>query len=305
MQITVVIPTYNRLDYVQQAIESVLAQTYQNFICLVVNDHPADASLLEQIIANFQDRRLSLINRPQTGGGNAARNTGITAAEGELIAFLDDDDCWLPHKLQLHVEQHLANPQAGLVFSSVIKRWSDNQIPPKVTLAQIPPQGVVWGMRQGKFCPTTTSAVTVRRSCFIDCGLFDINLVSFQDWDMWYRIALKYDFVCIEEALLVFRQHLGDRTSKTKARRLQGLKQLIDKWQDDLVDKSQFEAIFIKDTYANSIYNSILRSQKKAALQDWYTLLKLTRNFSDIPLLSKLMIMWLINGKNYGRISNP
>ncbi|MGB5634214.1 MAG: glycosyltransferase family A protein [Waterburya sp.] len=303
MQVTVVIPTFKRCDYLSQAINSVCQQTYSNFDCLVVNDYPPDGLIIEKMIASFNDDRLCLINRDRTGGGNAARNTGIMEAQGDIIAFLDDDDCWLPHKLQRHIEQHLANPQAGLVFSGIIKRWENDVIQPKVAKGMLPENGVISAMRQGKFCPVTTSGVTVRRECFTSCGLFDVNLASFQDWDMWYRIALDYDFDCIDEALIIFRQHLGDRTSKTKERRLQGLKQLIAKWQFDLDDAQQFEAIFLKDTYVSSVYNSILRSQKKAALQDWYTLLKLTEGSSDILLLIKLFVMWVIDAKNYGRIS--
>ena len=304
MQVTVVIPTFKRLDYLRQAIDSVCRQTYPNFRCIVVNDCPADASALARIIAEFKDDRLHLINHERTSGGNAARNTGIIQAQGEIIAFLDDDDCWLPEKLQRHIQQHTANPHAGLIFSGVIKRWSDEIIPDKIIRAKLPPR-VVTAMNQGQFCPTTTSGVTVRRECFTNCGLFDTSLVSFQDWDMWYRIALKYDFEAIDSALVVFRQHLGDRTSKSKAKRLQGLEQLTTKWQSDLDNAPQFEAIFTKDTYVSSVYNAILRSQRKAALQDWYTLLKLTKHLSDVPLLLKLIIMWVINGKNYGRLSRP
>lgn len=303
MQVTVVIPTFRRLDYLRQAINSVCQQTYQNFVCLIVNDYPPDGLALATMIAEFNDDRLRLLNRDRSGGGNAARNTGIRSAEGELIAFLDDDDCWLAHKLQRHVEQHQANPHVGLVFSGIIKRWQDQIIPDKIVQPQLPESGVASAMGQGTFCPGTTSSVTVRRQCFTRCGLFDTSLVSFQDWDMWYRIALDYDFDCIDQALIIFRQHLGDRTSKTKEKRLQGLQQLITKWQFDLDNAQEFEAIFIKDTYVSSIYNSILRSQKKAALQDWYTLLKLTASSSDMILLLKLIGMWVINPKNYGRIS--
>ncbi len=303
MQVTVIIPTFKRVNYLRQAIDSVCQQTYPDWNCLVVNDYPPDGLLLAEMIANFNDPRLRLINRDRSGGGNAARNTGITEATGDIIAFLDDDDFWFDHKLQRHLELHRSNPQAGLIFSGLTKRWENDLISPKIAPGSLPEEGVIAGMRQGKFCPATTSGVTVRRECFTHCGLFDVNLASFQDWDMWYRIALDYDFDYIEQSLLVFRQHLGDRTSKTKERRLQGLKQLIAKWHDDLDNAPEFEAIFIKDTYVSAVYNSILRSQKKAALQDWYTLLKLTKNQTDVLLLFKLIVMWLIDAKNYTRIT--
>ena len=303
MQITVIIPTFKRANYLRQAIESVCQQTYSDWDCLVVNDYPPDGLLLEEMIASFNDQRLRLINRDHSGGGNAARNTGITEARGDIIAFLDDDDFWFDHKLQRHCELHQVNPQAGLIFSGLTKGWENDLISPKIILGRLPADGVLAGMRKGRFCPVTTSGVTVRRECFTNCGLFDVNLASFQDWDMWYRIALEYDFDYIEQSLLVFRQHLGDRTSKTKERRFQGLKQLIAKWHDDLDNAQEFESIFIKDTYVSAVYNSILRSQKKAALQDWYTLLKLTKNYPDVLSLIKLIVMWLIGAKNYARIT--
>ena len=302
MQVTVVIPTFKRLNYLKQAIDSVCQQTWQDFVCIVINDYPSDALAVEQLITSFNDDRLRLINHEASGGGNAARNTGIKEAEGDIIAFLDDDDCWLPHKLECHLKRHQAQPEVGVVFSGMIKRWSDDLIPDYFVRGRLPSEGVVAAMRGGTFCPLTTSAVSVRRKCFTECGLFDTKLASFQDWDMWYRLANQYEFDYIEDALLIFRQHLGDRTSKTKERRFLGLQQLVTKWHSDLADPQQFKAIFIKDTYVSSIYNSILRSSRKAALQDWYTLLKLSNTTSDFSQLIKLMLMWAIGTKNYGRV---
>ena len=302
MQVSVVIPTFRRLDYLKQAVDSVCQQTWHDFECLIVNDYPPEALVIEQLIAEFNDDRLRLINHEVSGGGNAARNTGITEAKSDLIAFLDDDDYWLPYKLERHVERHQAKPGVGVVFSGMTKRWSNDAIPPYFVRGRLPSEGVVAAMRRGTFCPLTTSAVSVRRECFTNCGLFDTELASFQDWDMWYRIANKYDFDYIQDALLIFRQHLGDRTSKTKERRFLGLQQLIAKWHSDLSDPQQFEAIFVKDTYVSSIYNSILRSSRKAALQDWYTLLKLSKTTTDFSQLIKLMLMWAIGAENYGRL---
>lgn len=303
MQVTVIIPTFKRIEYLQQAIASVREQTYQDFSCLIVNDYPPDSVLLAEAIASLADPRFQLINHETSLGGNAARNTGILAGTGEIIAFLDDDDYWLPDKLQKHLACHQQNPQAGLVFSGVIKQWNNDVLPAKTFKGRLPEGGVRKAMSQAKFCPLTTSSVTVRRECFEHCGLFDGNLVSFQDWDMWYRIAHHYDFACIDEALLIFRQHLGDRTSQSRERRLQGLNQLISKWQTDFDNVEEFKTIFLKDTYVSSVYYSILRSQTKTALQDWYTLLKLSRQPSDILVLVKLIFMLVIKAKNYSLIS--
>jgi glycosyltransferase involved in cell wall biosynthesis len=213
VQVTVIIPTFKRIEYLQKAIASVSQQTYQDFNCFIVNDYAPDGSIIAEAIAKLSDSRFQLINHETCLGGNAARNTGIMAGTGQIIAFLDDDDWWLADKLQKHLDVHQQNPQAGLVFSGVIKRWNNDILPGKIHQGKLPQGNVMEAMSLGKFCPRTTSSVTVRRECFERCGLFDGNLVSFQDWDMWYRIAHHYDFACIDEALLIFRQHLGERTS--------------------------------------------------------------------------------------------
>ncbi len=303
MKITIIVPTFQRLTYLKQALDSICQQTYQDFDCLVVNDYPPDSEVIEDAIAKLNDPRIRLINHEQSYGGNAARNTGIKASQGDIIAFLDDDDWWLPDKLQKHVEKHQQNLQAGLIFSGVTKKWENEHLPPKTFKAELPENGVQEAMSQGQFCPATTSSVTVLKECFDRCGLFDRDLVSFQDWDMWYRIAHHYDFDCIDESLLVFRQHLGDRTSGSKERRLQGLEQLVNKWQSSLSDPQKFKNFFIKNTYVASVYNSILNSQKTVSLSDFYKLLILSKQLSDIVLLFKLILMWTIGIKAYGRIS--
>jgi hypothetical protein len=88
-----------------------------------------------------------------------------------------------------------------------------------------------------------------------------------------------------------------------RERRLQGLEQLITKWEFELDNVQEFRNFFLKDTYVASVYNSILRSQTKIAWQDWYKLLKLSRQSSDILLLLKLMLMMVVNVKNYSRLS--
>lgn len=87
MQVTVVIPTFKRCDYLSQAINSVCQQTYSNFDCLVVNDYPPDGLIIEKMIASFNDDRLCLINRDRTGGGNAARNTASWRHREILLLF--------------------------------------------------------------------------------------------------------------------------------------------------------------------------------------------------------------------------
>src|SRR5688572_26839751 len=98
-KVSVVIPTHNRPLMLRRAIDSVLAQTYQDFEIIVVDDGLRERS--DNVVKLFEDDRIRYISHEQEHGAPAARNTGIKNSNGELIAFLDDDDEWLPQKLEL------------------------------------------------------------------------------------------------------------------------------------------------------------------------------------------------------------
>ena len=115
--ISVIIPTYNRKRLVERAAKSVLAQMYKNIECIVVDDCSTDetVTLLKEL--SLKDSRLIVISHTANRHVSAARNTGLAAANGELIAFLDDDDAWLPNKLDKQVACILSLPDTfGLVY---------------------------------------------------------------------------------------------------------------------------------------------------------------------------------------------
>ena len=301
MQITVIIPTYNRLDYLSQAANSVLAQTYTDWECIIVNDYPPDSATLENLLSSWNDSRFRLVKHEVSQGGNASRNSGIKLAQGEIIAFLDDDDLWLPQKLEQHIACH-QDSQAGVVFSGVTQCWEEEQLPNKTTLAVLPDR-VLAAMSQGAFCPHTTSAVTVTKSCLDRCGLFDEKLISFQDWDMWYRMAAReINFACIREPLIIFRQHLGARTSKSIERRLQGLEMLLEKWQDRIENPTRFRHIFTKESYIALTNDLILQGQKQQALSCWVRFLVLIDRPFDFLQALKLLLMILLSNRTYSQI---
>src|SRR5262245_45342203 len=107
-RVSVIIPTHNRADFLRGALSSVLNQTYQNFEIIVVNDASTDDTA--KVVAAFEDERIRFIRHDTNKGGSAARNTGILASKCDYIAFLDDDDEWLPDKLRKQMEILLASP---------------------------------------------------------------------------------------------------------------------------------------------------------------------------------------------------
>ncbi|MBA2563519.1 MAG: glycosyltransferase family 2 protein [Chitinophagaceae bacterium] len=263
MKFSIIVPTYKRIEFLDKAIESINAQTYRNYDIIVVNDNPNDKSIVDAFCSKFE--KLIVCHSSHTKGGNGARNLGISKSDGELIAFLDDDDLWLPEKLEKHFEMHKQYPEAGLVFSDCLYIYNDPLVSDNATCYNVPTD-VVKAMGKAKFCPATTSMVSIKRECIERCGLFDETLVSFQDWDYWFRIAHNFRFIHVPIILVHFRQHLGNRTSQNENDRLEGLKQICDKWKKEIEIKRFFRS-WIRIFYYRNSLNALLAGDKSTAFK--------------------------------------
>ncbi|TSD66482.1 glycosyltransferase family 2 protein [Inquilinus sp. KBS0705] len=244
---TVIITTYKRPSLLQRAINSVIVQSCNDFECIIINDEPGDNEVIQGMMNNLADSRFTLIKATANKGGNYCRNLGIEKAKGSYVAFLDDDDIWLPQKLEKHLKVHM-DSCAHLVFSEYIERWDDNSKPDRLVYGAREAKDIVAAMLKGKFSIGTTSSVTIQKAC-IKQKLFDENLISFQDWDAWISIAIKQKdiiFTKIHQPLLYFVQHGADRTSTDIVKRRKGLEQILKKY-------SKFE--HIKIFYVNELLN--------------------------------------------------
>ncbi|MEM6751976.1 MAG: glycosyltransferase family A protein [Cyanobacteria bacterium P01_C01_bin.38] len=202
-KISVIIPAYNAMNYLPDTLDNLLKQTYSDFEIIIVNDGSSDS--IKQWFSQFKDPRLKLINQENQGAG-IARNTGITNAEGEYLAFLDADDIWESTKLEKQASILEENPQVGLVYSWVEYISETGQSTGRIVKHQA--EGNVWEKLILRNLVECGSVAMVRRSCFDDVGIFDKNLSSFvEDWDMWLRIAERFPFKVIEEVLVYYRQH--------------------------------------------------------------------------------------------------
>ena len=287
MKFSVIIPTYNRIDFLKKAIDSVLRQTYQDFEIIIVNDNPGDKSTVDILVAKYD--KIKVIHHESPKGGNAARNTGILYSKGEIIAFLDDDDTWLPEKLNYHLKEHENQQEAGVVFSDCLYVYNNKHIADHVYSAEVP-GNVIESMGSGNFCPATSSIVSIRRECTEKCGLFDEKLVSFQDWDYWFRIAHVFGFVHLPMVLVHFRQHLGDRTSHNEEKRRKGLSQIINKWNDK-INVKDFSRNFITSIYYKNTKNLIVSGKKIQAFKQSLKLLSFeVLSFMSVKQFVRLFI---------------
>src|SRR5215469_2241485 len=183
--VSVVIPVYNRARLIGRAIGSVLAQTYQNFEIVVVDDASTDD--LSGALSEISYSRLRRVAHPRNRGAAAARNTGVAAAVGEYVAFLDSDDIWYPQKLAAQVAAMRGQPPdiAGTVCAYDCIRTGR---PPRRVVPSWTPLTFARSQLLGCTCgPGTT--LLCRRDVFAEIGPYDEELRRLEDWDWLLRLA--------------------------------------------------------------------------------------------------------------------
>jgi glycosyltransferase involved in cell wall biosynthesis len=205
--VSVIIPTYNYGRFVTEAVDSALSQTYEKREVIVVDDGSTDDT--RQILKPLLDRIVYIHQVNQ--GLSAARNTGIKAAQGKLIALLDSDDVWHPRKLEVQVEYLLQHPEVDLVasehFTDQRSEWpalhNANLSPTIYTLEDV--------LGTAHFAP---SAALIRRTCLDEVGLFDVSLRCVEDRDMWVRLASRHRLAKLPLPLLWYRLHPQSLSNK-------------------------------------------------------------------------------------------
>lgn len=222
-KVSVVIPAYNAIAYLPETIESVLKQTFTDFEVLIVNDGSSDN--IVEWAAGVKDSRVRLISQANQGV-SAARNTGIAQAQGEYIAFLDADDLWEPTKLEKQVCRLDDNPAIGLVYTWTALIDPAGKLTGTVFCYEA--EGNVWETILVHDIVCNGSSAMVRRSCFEVAGVFDPNLSSAADFDMWTRIAAHYPFAVVKELLVHYRK-APNTMSKNRQKMIQDFRLTLEK----------------------------------------------------------------------------
>jgi glycosyltransferase involved in cell wall biosynthesis len=202
--ISVVIPAYNAERYIRQAIESVLAQTYSRLEVLVVDDGSTDGTA--DLVRAFAPTVRYI--RRENGRQAAARNTGIRAATGEIVAFLDADDVWRPEKIEKQLALLRQQPELGLVYCSMIEIDPEGR-----ELAVRRP-----GMRGQPTCAIllgqagggSGSTAIVPRRVLDKVGLFDEALPPCEDTEFLWRMSCDFPIDFVDEPLVGYRLHPGN-----------------------------------------------------------------------------------------------
>lgn len=205
--VSVIIPTFNRAWCVREAVDSVLGQEFSGFELIVVDDGSSDETPQMLLAYGSALRMLRQENR----GVSAARNAGIAAARGELIAFLDSDDIWLPGKLARQVEFFRRHPEALICQTEEL--WVKNGCRVNPGRRHRKRGGMIFEPSLD-LCLVSPSAVMLRRGLFHRVGLFDERLPACEDYDLWLRVSCRFSVELIETPLIVKRGGHPDQLSR-------------------------------------------------------------------------------------------
>jgi glycosyltransferase involved in cell wall biosynthesis len=185
-RVSIVIPSYNTADLIAACLDSVFAQTFQDFEAIVVNDGSPDTPELEKVLQPYLDRIVYIkqVNKRAAG----ARNTAIAKARGEFLAFLDSDDTWLPNHLESQMKQFEADPALGLVYANAVLIGDPAR---HIEFMEKCPSAGEAGFEAlaVENCQIPVSTVVARKAAIVKAGGFDESLVRCDDYDMWLRTA--------------------------------------------------------------------------------------------------------------------
>jgi len=290
-KVTAIITTHNRSSILANAIESVLVQTFRNFELLVIDDASIDDT--EEIVKTFVDERIKYIkiSPEESKGGNYARNIGIKEARGEYIAFLDDDDEWLPIKLEKQLEVFNKDEKIGFVYTGleyvlyegkahtklVPKAWGRGDLSRRILISYI---------------NSNTSSFMVKKDKLIEAGLFDINMPALQDYDMCIRLCqiCSVDFTKEVLTKYIFRDSIHrigkcvekyEEASLLLEKKYEHLYLLLDK-------KSRKDAKLMK--YKNLLFYSFASNNKKKVRK--YSMKYLSKKF-DFMVFARLCFSYI------------
>jgi len=242
-------PAYNAEQYIQQSIESVINQTYQNWELLIINDGSADGT--KQIADSYSaiDNRIFVINQENKRLG-AARNAGIKAAKGEWLAFLDSDDLWHPDKLEKQIAYYEQNTNIDIIYTA---GWTFNNNDLTVLKPYIIQIGIcnakqMYNLQYEGNCIPVLSVI-IKKNVVTKTGFQgeDLSIAGCEDWDYWMRAAKAgATFYGMEDKLFYYRRHDSNMSSDITKMGIAELSVLLKNFDPKLISTNHFISTFKK-----------------------------------------------------------
>ncbi|MCG8572147.1 MAG: glycosyltransferase [Spirochaetes bacterium] len=211
-KVSIILPVYNRPQYIQRSLESVLAQTFTDFELIIVDDASTDETSF--VIKQYSDPRIKMITNKCNQGISYSRNRGIELATSAYIALIDSDDEWLPKKLEKQFRFLQKYPELRVVHTEEI--WIRNGKRVNQKKRHKKSGGDIF-IRSLELCLMSPSSILLAKEIFNDYGFFDEKLIVCEDYDMWLRISANEKVGFIAEPLIKKYGGHDDQLSKAYA----------------------------------------------------------------------------------------
>ena len=275
VKVSVIIPTYNRASEIGKAVRSVINQTLKEIEVIVVDDNPPESQARKDTRAVIDqlkkaDSRLIYIEHPRNLNGSVARNSGLKVAKGEVIAFLDDDDCYLPEKLEKQFEllMSLENDYGGIVSNCIILR--DGKIVKVLDVSSeenaiVTVLACVYNMGSG-------SNLFVKKSVVDEIGGFDERLLRHQDYDFLVRFFQKYKMKKIYEPLFQIEQR-SSHLNTPNLKKLEDAKAVyLSKYEDIIASLPNEDMNYVYYNQYISLCETAIRAKDREAAKNYHQL---------------------------------
>lgn len=223
-KVSIVIPVFNGSNYLREAIDSALAQTYPNIEIVVVNDGSSDNGETERIALSYGDKIRYFSKK--NGGVASALNLAIEKMSGDYFSWLSHDDLYYPEKVETQIRalDGLAQTKAILYGDHAV--FFDNVMDAReIHLPPVPPDQFRYFITVNNILHGCT--LLIPRAAFDECGRFNEALRTTQDYDLWFRMAEKYQFIHIPGALVKARSHAEQSSTKMKGTALKEINELL------------------------------------------------------------------------------
>lgn len=232
--ISVIITTCKRdADILLRAVKSIQRQTYKNWELIIIDDSPSSYSErrnVENAVNALMDDRITYIKHEKNMGAQASRNQGLTLAKGEWISFLDDDDEYVPDKLETQLKA--AKKYGVLWVAGKSIHFDDRRAKGRIPKVKCYNGYVFEHLLYNNFVPSITPLVN--KKCYEKVGSFDETLESSQDYDMWLRIAREYEIYCLKTPGVIRHLHSTGRITNDPHKKIQGLTRIMNKYYEDM-----------------------------------------------------------------------
>ncbi|WP_242155302.1 glycosyltransferase family 2 protein [Aestuariivivens sediminis] len=279
---SIVIPLFNKVDYIYDTLTSVLNQSFQDFEVIIVNDASTDGSI--DIVKSFKDPRIKIYEQ-ENQGASVARNYGIEQAESDFIALIDADDIWYQDHLEELIKLINTFPESGLFCNNYEIKRSDQVITPaKFNFKYYGDCLIIEDYFKSSIINSVawTSSSCFKKEIFNEIGRFDINLRTGQDIDLWIRIALKFEVAFNPKTTVLY--HNFDRLSLSNSKYNNQRYYLISKFTEEEKSNPSLKTYLDINRYALAI-RCILNDEKIL-----YGKLKKEINYNNLNFKQQILL---------------